>query len=343
MYEMTPLEKIYKYLYEKNINPDDLDRDELSRILEGFDGNVFENDPVQSLSKDIHVYSEDLFIKTGCDIAVVRRPRYRPHNKFHKHDYIEFTYVFEGSCKFVGPNKEEIMLHSGDLLLLATNTEHQLHIDNDDSIVFHISVRKSTFDRAFMMLLDGEDILAQFFRRIIYGPSPISYVLYEVNGDERIRMLQLEMYNEMQLDHKTSSIMLNVYFQWLCIYLMRNYECKVWIEDNKSQNVDMMKILKFLQDNYRHISLEEMARRFNYSKTYLCKIIKKYTGKTYGDLITGIRMQKACELLKRSKLSGGEIASAVGYSDASSFYRVFKNTYNMTPANYQQKYMDSSE
>jgi AraC-like DNA-binding protein/quercetin dioxygenase-like cupin family protein len=341
IFEMTTLEKIYKYFYEKNLNPDEMAKEDLSLILKTFDSHEFETDPVQSLSKDDNLYAEDLFIKPNSDIAVVRRPRYRPHYRMHRHDFIEFTYVYSGFCKFIGPNEEDVLLKKGDLLLLATNTNHQIHIDADDSIVFHISVRRSTFDKAFIMLLDGEDILSQFFRRIIYGSSPISYVLFEVGYDEKIRALHLEMYNEMQFSHRTSNRMLNVYFEWLCIYLVRSYECKVWIEDAKSHHIDIMKILHFIQDNYNSISLEETASKFNYSKTYLCKIIKKYTGQTYGKLVSDIRMQKACELIKKNDMSMVDIAVAVGYKDVSSFYRSFKNIYNLTPAQYHLQKKES--
>lgn len=337
MFEMTPLEKVYKYLYENNLNPDEMDKRELSLIINRFDGHEFETDPVQNLSKDISVYGEDLFIKPESDIAVVRRPRYRPHHRMHKHDYIEFAYVYNGVSKFIGPDKEALVLKEGDLLLLATNTEHQIHTDADDCIVFHISVRRSTFDKAFMSLLDGEDILSRFFSRIIYGPSPISYVLYEVGDDKKVKELFLEMYHEIQYTHSTTRRLLNIYFEWLCIYLMRNYECKAWIEDERSQNVDMMRILKFMRDNFKDTSLEDGAKEFNYSKTYLCKIIKKYTGQTYGKLIGDIRMQKACELLRMNLLSVSEVASMVGYEDVSSFYRSFKKTYGITPVQYQQK------
>lgn len=335
MFEMTSLEKIYKYFYENKLNPDELSKENLSLILERFDSHEFENDPVQNLSRDNLIYSEDLFIKPKSDIAVVRRPRYRPHHKMHKHDFIEFTYVYNGLCGFIGPNGEERILKEGDLHMLSTNTEHQFHTDDDDCIVFHIAVRRSTFDKAFMILLDGDDILSRFFSRIIYGSSPISYVSYETAGNEDIKALFLEMFNEMQLSHKTSSRMLNVYFEWLCIYLMRNYECEAWIEDDKLHNVDMMKIINYIRNNYKDISLDETAKKFNYSRTYLCKIIKKYTGQTYGKLVNEIRMQRACELLKLNKLSMAEIASLVGYTDVSSFYRSFKNTYNLTPAQYQ--------
>jgi AraC-like DNA-binding protein len=335
MFEMTPLEEIYKYLFEKNLNPDNMSNSDLSLVLERFDRHEFETDPVQSLSKDVNIYREDLLIRTDADIGVVRRPRYRPHYRMHKHDFIEFTYVYKGICKFVGPTEEECVLVEGDLLLLATNTDHQIHTDTDDSIVFHIAVRRSTFEKAFIMLLDGEDILAQFFGRIIYGLSPISYVLFQLDNDEKVRALFLEMYKEMQFSHKTSNRMLNVYFEWLCIYIIRSYDCKIWIEDKVHQHVDIMKILDYIRTNFRNVSLEDAARKFSYSKTYLCRIIKKYTGQTFGKLISDIRMQKACELLKKSKLSMAEIAFTVGYENISSFYRSFKNTFKITPAQYQ--------
>ena len=334
MFELTALEKIYKYLYENGLNPNDMSPEDLKSALQPFDKKAFSADPVQSLAKGETVYSENLLIRQNTNIAVLRHLRYRPH-KSHKHDYIQFTYVYRQGCVFIGPGGEEIRLKQGDLLLLAPNTEHQIHVDADEGIVFHLNVRRSTFDQAFMRLLDGEDILAQFFGRIINGASLISYVLFEVGEDEKVRQLHLDMFREMQLSHKMSDRMINIYFEWLCVYLIQNYECVVWSEDTGSHFVDIMKILNYLRVHYQDASLEETSRAFNYSTTYFCKIIKKYTGQTYGMLINAVRMQKACEMLGKSRLSIAEIASHIGYRDVSSFYRSFKTAIGVTPAQYQ--------
>ncbi|WP_175562217.1 hypothetical protein [Clostridium magnum] len=78
----------------------------------------------------------------------------------------------------------------------------------------------------------------------------------------------------MQLSHRTSKHMLNVYFEWICVHLMRSYDCKVWIEDAQSPHVDMVKILDYMRSNYKDSSIEEIEQKFSYSKNYLCKIIK---------------------------------------------------------------------
>lgn len=337
MFDMTPIEKIYKYLFEQDINPYVISQEDLSVILKQFGDEAFQDDPVENISRNNTVYPEDLFIHSHSDIAVVRRPRYRPHHKMHQHDFIEVTYVYEGLCIFVGPNRDEVLLKKGDLLLLATNTDHQFHTDADDSIVFHMAIRRSTFDKSFIKLLDNEDILSQFFSRVIYGSTPTSYLLFEVGDDKKISKLFLEMILEMKLSHKTSPRMLNIYFEWLCVYLLRNYDCKVWIGSQQSPPMDMVKILIYMRDNIQSTSLAETAHAFNYSISYFCKLIKRYTGKTYGNLITEIRMQKACELLNNNTISIDEIAAIVGYEDVSSFYRSFKRIYNMTPSQYQQQ------
>ncbi|KNZ41003.1 AraC family transcriptional regulator [Acetobacterium bakii] len=337
MFEMTTIEKIYKYLFENHINSDDISPKELSDVLKQFGEDEFQSDPVQNLSRDNTTYPENLFIQSHSDIAVVRRPRYRPHHKMHQHDFIEITYVYHGICTFIGPNHDKVSLKKGDLLLLATNTKHQLHTDADDSIVFHIAIRRSTFDKAFITLLDSQDVLSQFFSRVIYGSTPASYVLFELTDDKKISNLFLEMTHEMEQFDNTSRRMLNIYFEWLCVYLIRSYDYKIWIENLQSPPKDMVKILNYMRDNIKSITLKETARAFNYSKSYFCKIIKRYTGKTYGSIITELRMQKSCELLKNEQISIEEIASIVGYEDVSSFYRSFKRTYHITPSQFQQQ------
>ncbi|KZL89261.1 hypothetical protein [Clostridium magnum] len=116
MFEMTTLEKVYKYFYEENLNPNDMSKSNLYTILERFDAQEFETNFIQSLSKADNIHSEQLFIKSEADAAVVRRPRYLPQHGMYKHNFIEFTYVYNGLCKFIQSNEKEITLKEGNLL-----------------------------------------------------------------------------------------------------------------------------------------------------------------------------------------------------------------------------------
>ena len=80
------------------------------------------------------------------------------------------------------------------------------------------------------------------------------------------------------------------------------------------------------------INMDELAQSFSISKFYMHKIFKEIFGRNIYESIKSIRLQKASTLLLTNKYSTiTEIASLCGYSSQTSFIRVFKERFLMTP------------
>lgn len=62
---------------------------------------------------------------------------------------------------------------------------------------------------------------------------------------------------------------------------------------------------------------------------------------TYIDYLTGLRMERACELLKTTELSVQDICRSVGYIDLSSFRRKFKLLYKQNISQYREQFRQS--
>ena len=97
------------------------------------------------------------------------------------------------------------------------------------------------------------------------------------------------------------------------------------------------KIIDYINKNYnKKISLELLSKEFYVSVSYLCVILKKITGKTFVDYLTGIRMEKAKEMLRESDLSIIKVAEQVGYVDYFYFNKLFKKYEGITPYQYKK-------
>jgi AraC-like DNA-binding protein len=91
-------------------------------------------------------------------------------------------------------------------------------------------------------------------------------------------------------------------------------------------------VTAFIRENlHRQISLTEAARAAHLSPTYLSNVLRKETGKTFVEMLTERRMQKARELLLSTSIRMTEIAAAVGFEDEAYFARRFKQRYGKTP------------
>ena len=67
-------------------------------------------------------------------------------------------------------------------------------------------------------------------------------------------------------------------------------------------------VLGYLGVNYAQATLDETARFFGYSTSYLSRFIKNSTGKTYSQIVTTLQMEQAVSRMKAGRTNLAEIA-----------------------------------
>jgi transcriptional regulator GlxA family with amidase domain len=94
--------------------------------------------------------------------------------------------------------------------------------------------------------------------------------------------------------------------------------------------------LSFIEQNITksNFSVEELARHLALSRVSLYRKLLSLTGKTPVDCIRTIRLQRAVQLLEKSKLSIANVAYEVGFNNAAYFAKVFKEEFGMLPSEY---------
>lgn len=75
----------------------------------------------------------------------------------------------------------------------------------------------------------------------------------------------------------------------------------------------------------------ELSKRVALNKNKLQKAFQLTEGKSVGEYIRTLRMERALELLEKSDLNTSEIAKAVGYHGVSNFYHAFQQKFGETP------------
>lgn len=104
-------------------------------------------------------------------------------------------------------------------------------------------------------------------------------------------------------------------------------------ERMKGRNrLDITQVQKYLKEHYREgITLETTADEFYVSKEYLSKAFKSAVGKGFSEYLTGLKMEKAKELIMEYEVPIREVGEMVGYLDQAHFYKTFKKYFGMTP------------
>lgn len=100
-------------------------------------------------------------------------------------------------------------------------------------------------------------------------------------------------------------------------------------------SVTMEAALQFIQEHYNEpISRENVADACFMNSAYFGRSFKKYTGYTFTEYLTNLRINKSIQLLSKN-ISIEEIGEKVGYGSSRHFGRIFKEATGYTPKEYR--------
>lgn len=97
-----------------------------------------------------------------------------------------------------------------------------------------------------------------------------------------------------------------------------------------------LNIKKYIDDHFSdsELSLSHIGEVFNYNKKYLSTAFKKHFKIGIAEYINTVRINYACELMRRGYTGVTDIASLCGYRDALYFSKVFKRMTGESPKIY---------
>ena len=97
------------------------------------------------------------------------------------------------------------------------------------------------------------------------------------------------------------------------------------------------KAVRYVVTNIRRpdLSVEELSAHLGMSRVHLYKKLKAATGKTPIEFIRLIRMKRAAQMLRESRMNISDIAFKLGYNTPKIFSRYFKEEFGVLPSVYQ--------
>lgn len=89
----------------------------------------------------------------------------RKHTRFidfpkHKHNYIEFNYVYQGSLTEIIDDKK-IILKKGELIFLNQYITHEIQASKEEDIIINFIIKPEFFDY-ILGLLENDNIISRF-------------------------------------------------------------------------------------------------------------------------------------------------------------------------------------
>ncbi len=261
---------------------------------------------------------------------------WRTRNLIHTHDCFEIDYVFKGKCELTFLEEKRI-LQEGDFCIISPYAKHTTCLLTEKSCVYPILVKEKTFDTVFFSTLSDIDILSGFFRQILMNPSEPNYLLFQTTNSVEIRtlvkLLFLERFRMDAYINRCGIHWLNLLF----VNVIRNYNTYSQFSYYEAGQ-NYAPILRYIKTHYKTIDLELLSRKFNYSFSYMSKVIKKMTGSNFTEMITKLKMEEASRLLTQTDDSIEKISELAGYNSSDHFTRIFRKYYGVSPLKYRKKY-----
>jgi AraC-like DNA-binding protein len=282
---------------------------------------------------------EELSLFDQCQISNIYIYRYMNYYKdiMHSHNFFEMFYVFRGTCNFYFQDKK-VSLQEGDFLIIAPGTIHFMESD-EDNFILNLSLRKSDFEAVFQAEMAVDNSLSLFFRNIFSDKAAQGYLLFHTGDDPDLKYCLKNITRESMLHDAYNFRMENC---WLSIFfcnLVRNYSLNMEMEP-PVYGSRCSHILQYINQNYQHVTLDVLSRKFHYTKPYLCALLKENTGYTFVQLVNRQRIHTAAKLLGEGTYTVAEIARFVGYASTDHFSRTFKKIYGVSPSFYKVKMTD---
>ena len=97
--------------------------------------------------------------------------------------------------------------------------------------------------------------------------------------------------------------------------------------------------MDYIRENYSNqdLGLNDICDYLNISTSRFSSLFKEATGRTFTEVLTGVRMERAKQLLRQTSLKNYEIAEKVGFSDPHYFSIAFKKMTGKTPKEYARE------
>lgn len=295
------------------------------------------------INKRLYTDSTELIIDSKKLLDKGKLIEIRTHTRFihfpkHTHNFVEVVYMCEG-CTHHIINGNEVTLKKGELIFLNQNATQEIFPASENDIAVNFIILPEFFDHSLRMIGEEENAVRDFLigclRSDYLGTDYLHFMVSDVLPVQNlVENMIWTLTNNQPNKRSINQITMGLLFLQLI-----NHTDKVIAGYNNTEKELVLTVFRFIEEHYRDGELSELARTLHYDLYWLSRIIKKYTGKTYTQLLQAKRLTQAVFLLTNTNLPVHDIGYTVGYENLSYFHRIFKDKYGISPKQYREKKM----
>ena len=250
--------------------------------------------------------------------------------KSHSHVYYEF-YFFLGGDVSIHIAEKEYPLSNGDMILVPPGVRHYPSIKSTDTpyqrFVFWISQDYCN------ELMNRSPEYGYLMQHTITSQNYIYHFDVLTFNDIQSRIFAL--IEELHSDRYAKDIKISICVSDLIFLLNRSVYESLHPKTRKEEQNLYQSILTYIEDHIdEDLTLDSIAREFYVSKFHISHVFKENLGLSVHQYI----IKKRLAMCRDAILSNTAITEAYllcGFKDYSSFFKVFKKEYGVSPKEYK--------
>ncbi|GKX32196.1 cupin [Vallitalea longa] len=256
----------------------------------------------------------------------------------HKHDFVEFYYVYQGTGSET-LNGKEYILKSGTFCIVLPYQVHQLSSDESNPVsLINGEISLDSIYDTDSATSDLYELLFTNLPSLIYLNKKISLIIEDILNQLLQEQTNFYISKNKMIKAKLIElfIIINRFrYNNLDSSLEKNINSKASINNNSNQLI--WEIIYYVHSHYQdNITLEKLSNLFHLSKPYISSQFKKQFGQNFISFLNEIRIKNACMLILSTNLSITEIAFTSGFKSYCSFTRTFHQIKGMSPSKFKQ-------
>lgn len=244
----------------------------------------------------------------------------------HSHPWTELYYLSEGERVYFVDN-EVVTVHKGELILIPAGELHST-----------ASSEMAEFER--ILIHYDPTLLPQPLRDEAVWFYGRRYRLFRLSLREQndVQSLLERMLEECRLGRPYYESSVIALLTELMILLQRSSSTPQPGEQKHPLHELVTDVATFIRTHYNEaLTIEETARHFFISPSYLSRVFYRFTGFHFREYIVHLRVKEAERLLGESNVKIQEIAPAIGFEHLSHFNKTFKRVTGLTPLQYRKE------
>ena len=277
---------------------------------------------------------DERIIAPGYDFSLSKQFNF-PNAPRHKCSYFNLIYSMKGETDLVLDEKS-FRLKKGDFFLLPPGIYYSLTPVLDGICVF-FNIKKSFVASDYKYIFMNEPVINNFITNSLSADKKSEYLPIHTNGNNDIHYLILTIFSEYINRKRYSQTAMKSYLSLLFTTILRDDATLIEapVKATKTER-QYEKILNYLKHYYQTADLSSVSQHFNFSKQYICRIVKDVSGKTFNSLLMEIRLAMVKQYLDDSDLTIDNISSLCGFAAASHLSRAFKEHFGILPSEYRK-------